>query len=170
MTEEKKGRRVSRRDLFGIFGRGAKGFREAVEKAAPSLDPNVKPAAASRRHRRPAHETVEALLEEPGHWGVDLRRRPLQVLRSFRVTGEGLAEPLLLARVNETHYAVVAGECGADGSDLLWLAFEDHVACPACGSRWRLDGRFVSGAALGDLASFLAEEAGGILRIRVRGP
>jgi hypothetical protein len=166
---EKKGRKVSRRDLFGIFGRGAKGFRDAIEKAAPSLQPGARPASGPVRRTRPAHETVEALLEEPGHWGIDLRRRPLGVLRSFRVTGEGLAEPLLLARVHETHYAVVAGECAADGSDLLWLAFEDRVACPACGSRWRLDGRYVSGPAEGDLASFLAEETGGILRIRVRG-
>jgi hypothetical protein len=165
---EKKGRRVSRRDLFGIFGRGAKGFRESLERAAPELEPRAKPPASPDCRLRPAHETVEALLEEPGHWGVDLRRRPLGVLRSFRVTGEGLAEPLLLARVNETHYAVVAGECAADGSDLLWLAFEDRVACPSCGSRWRLDGRHVSGPAQGDLASFLADETAGILRIRVR--
>ena len=166
---EKKGRPISRRDLFGIFGRGAKGFRDAIEKSAPALDPAAKPKAGPVRRLRPPGETVEALLEEPGHWGIDLRRRPLGVLRSFRVTGEGLAEPLLLARVNDTHYAVVAGECAADGSDLLWLAFEDHVACPACGSRWRLDGGHVSGAAEGDLASFLADESGGILRIRARG-
>ena len=166
---EKKGRPLSRRDLFGIFGRGAKGFRDAIEKAAPSLGPAEKAAEGSVRRLRPAAETVHALLEEPGHWGVDLRTRPLGILRSFRVTGEGLAEPLLLARVNESHYAVVAGECGADGSDLLWLAFEDRVVCPACGTRWRLDGGHVSGPAEGDLASFLADETGGILRIRVRG-
>ena len=166
---EKKGRQISRRDLFGIFGRGAKGFKDSIEKAAPSLDPRAKPAASPVRRTRPAHETVEALLEEPGHWGVDLRLRPLGVLRSFRVTGQGLAEPLLLARVNESHYAVVAGECAADRSDLLWLAFEDRVACPSCGSRWRLDGGHTEGPAQGDLASFLAEESGGILRIRVRG-
>jgi hypothetical protein len=166
---EKKGRRVSRRDLFGIFGRGAKGFKDAIESAAPALGPQTKPPADPARRLRPAHETVEALLEEPGHWGVDLRVRPLGVLRSFRVVGQALAEPLLLARVNETHYAVVAGECAADGSDLLWLAFEDRVVCPSCGSRWRLDGRHAGGPAEGDLASFLADESGGILRIRVRG-
>lgn len=166
---QKKGRHISRRDLFGIFGRGGKAFRDAIEKSAPSLDPKAKAPQGARRRLRPASETVEALLEEPGHWGVDLRRRPLGVLRTFRVTGEGLAEPLLLARVHETHYAVVAGECGGDGSDLLWLAFEDRVVCPACGTRWRLDGGYVSGPAEGDLASFLADETGGILRIRVRG-
>ena len=165
MTEKKR-RSISRRDLFGIFGRGAKGFKDAIEKAAPSLHPSAKGPANPGRRLRPAAETVEALLEEPGHWGIDLRRRPLAVLRSFRVTGEGLAEPLLLARVTETHYAVVAGECSEDGSDLIWLAFEDRAVCPSCGSRWRLDGVLTQGPADCDLASFLAEESGGILRIR----
>ncbi len=171
MTEP-KGRRFSRRDLFGVFGRGARSFRESIEREAPALAPGAarRPAPSVHRDRRlrPPDDTVPALPEEPGVWGVDLRRRPLGVATSLRVVGKGLAEPLLLVRVAAAHFAVTAGECPVDGSDLLWVAFEDRVGCPSCGSRWRLDGHCTRGPSDCDLASFPAQESGGL--VRVRGP
>ncbi len=164
-------RRFSRRGLFSVFGVGARTVRETIQRGSSNLAPGgASPTSAPRsgfdRKLRPPEETVDALLESPGAWGIDLRRRPLEVGRSWRATGEALAEPLLVVRVNASHVAVVGGECPVDGSDLLWLAFEDRVACPSCGSRWRLDGDVMRAPADSPLASFLAEERSGILRIR----
>jgi hypothetical protein len=165
---EKRGRPVSRRGLLGLFGAPAKSFRESLEREADTLKPGAAPAAPAgpQRRLRPAEDTVEALLEETGAWGVDLRRKPLEVGRSWRLTGEGLAEPLLAARVSWTHVAVVGGECPVDGSDLRWSQEADRVHCPACGSRWRLDGASTRGPADSRLAVYVAEESLGILHLR----
>ncbi len=172
---DKRGRTVSRRGLLGIFGAGARGFSDALQKESQALTPGApRPAAPARppsyeRRQRPPEHTVPALLEESGVWGVDLRRYPLSVGLSWRIVGEGLAEPLLAVHVSATHYAVVGGECPIDGSDLIWLAFEDRVACPSCGSRWRLDGAVTRGPADSSSASFVAEEINGILHVRTAG-
>jgi hypothetical protein len=164
-------RRFSRRGLLGIFGARAKGLRDVLEKEAPHLAPGAaappRPLPAFERKLRPPQDTVVALRGAHVGWIVDLRSRPLDVGRSLRVVGDGLAEPLLAARVTADHAAVVAGECPVDGSDLLWLQFEDRVACPSCGSRWRLDGEPTRGPGDCRLASFLVDEIEGMLRIRV---
>jgi hypothetical protein len=162
---------MSRRGLLGIFGVGAKGFRDSLEREAANLAPGAAPSRSAprptfERKLRPADETIVARLESLGEWTIDLRARPLAVGRSWRAVGEGLAEPLLVARVSATHVGVVAGECSIDGSDLLWLQFEDRVACPACGSRWRLDGAVTRAPADCPLASILAEEMDGVVRMR----
>jgi hypothetical protein len=165
---ENRGRPISRRGLFGIFGRGAKGFREAIEKSAPALTPGAAraPAPSFERKLRPPDETVAAASDGQGGFLVDLRRRPLAIGRSLRIAGPGLAEPLLAVRVNEHHVGIVGGECATDGSDLLWLQFEDRVACPSCGSRWRLDGSHLRGPADSPLALFLVDETAGLLHFR----
>jgi len=169
MTEP-SGRRMSRRGLLGIFGVGAKGFRDSLQREAENLAPVAGSAPPPRptfeRKLRPADESVVARPRSLGEWTVDLAARPLAVGRSWRAVGEGLAEPLLVARVSATHVGVVAGECSIDGSDLVWLQFEDRVACPACGSRWRLDGAVTRAPADCALASFVAEEREGVLRVR----
>jgi len=170
VTGERPARRVSRRGLLGIFGVGAKGFRDSLEREASNLGPTARRAPAPRptfeRKVRPPAETVVAKLVALGEWMLDLNERPLGVGGTWRVVGEALAEPLLVVRVHPTHVAVVGGECALDGSDLLWLAFEDRVACPSCGSRWRLDGAVARAPADSRLASFVAEERDGVLRIR----
>jgi hypothetical protein len=168
---QRSGRRMSRRGLLGIFGVGAKGFRESLEREAANLSesgatPRPAPPPTYERKLRAADETIVARPGSPGEWTIDLRARPLAVGRSWRAVGEALSEPLLVARVSATHVGVVAGECSIDGSDLLWLQFEDRVACPACGSRWRLDGVVTRAPADCRLASFLAEEQAGVLRVR----
>jgi hypothetical protein len=164
---EPPARRMSRRGLLGIFGVGAKGFRDSLAREASNLSPAAAPPRpAFERKLRPADETIVARPASLGEWTIDLAARPLAVGCSWRAVGEGLAEPLLVARVSETHVGVVAGECSIDGSDLLWLQFEDRVACPACGSRWRLDGVVTRAPADCPLASFLAEETTGVLRLR----
>ena len=169
MTEPSP-RRMSRRGLLGIFGVGAKGFRDSLEREAANLSPVAGSAPPARptfeRKLRPADETVVARPQSLGAWTIDLVALPLAVGSSWRAVGEGLAEPLLVARVSATHVGVVAGECSIDGSDLLWLAFEDRVACPACGSRWRLDGAVARAPADCPLASFVVEERDGVLRLR----
>jgi Rieske Fe-S protein len=163
---------MSRRGLLGIFGVGARGFRDALEREASNLSSASAqarpPRPAIERKLRAADETVVAWQESLGEWSIDFRARKLEVGRSWRAVGEGLAEPLLVARVSATHVAAVAGECSVDGSDLLWLAFEDRVACPACGSRWRLDGAVARGPADSPLASFVVEETDGVVRVRAR--
>jgi hypothetical protein len=168
---ERGPRRVSRRGLLGIFGVGAKGFRDSLEREASNLSPTVRssqpaPRPTFDRKLRPADETIVARLGAPGEWTMDLAARPLDVGRSWRAIGEALAEPLLVVRVSASHVAVVGGECAIDGSDLLWLAFEDRVACPSCGSRWRLDGALRRGPADSPIASFVAEETADVVRVR----
>lgn len=170
---EKRGRPISRRGLFGIFGRGAKGFKEALEKSAPALTPGAAarpaPSSSYERKLRPPDETVAATSDGEGGFLVDLRRRPLAVGRSFRIAGPGLAEALLAVRVNEHHVGIVGGECATDGSDLIWVQFEDRVACPSCGSRWRLDGSHLRGPADSPLGLFLVDDIAGLLRFRAIG-
>jgi hypothetical protein len=166
----KGGRGVSRRDLFAIFGRGAKGFKDALEEAAPALQPGAAakpaPAPSYERKLRPPEDTLAVVSDGQSGFLVDLRRKPIATGRSARLAGQALAEPLLAVRVHDQHVAVVGGECPVDGSDLLWLAFEDRVACPSCGSRWRLDGWLTRGPADCALASFLVDETAGLLRLR----
>ena len=169
---EKRGREFSRRDLFGIFGRSTKGFRDSIEKAAPEL---VRGAGAPRpkpryeRMLRSPDETLPATSDGQDGFLVDLRRRPLSAGRSLRIAGAGLAAPLLAVRVNPEHVGVVGGECPVDGSDLMWLAFEDRVACPSCGARWRLDGSVTRGPADSALGTYLVDETAGLLRFRAIG-
>ena len=170
MTDDRGARKFSRRGLLGIFGAGAKGLRDSIEKSAPDLAPGARPAPhpapSYERKLRPPDETLAASSDGQNGFLVDLRRRPLAVGRSLRLAGPGLAEPLLAVRVNAEHVGIVGGECPVDGSDVLWLAFEDRAACPSCGSRWRLDGHLVRGPADCDLGSFLVDETAGLLRLR----
>jgi hypothetical protein len=168
---EKRGRAISRRGLFGIFGRGAKGFKDAIENSAPALAPGAAkaPVPSHERKLRPPDETVAATSDGQGGFLADLRRRPLAIGRSLKIAGPGLAEPLLAVRVNEHHVGIVGGECPVDGSDLLWLQFEDRAACPSCGSRWRLDGSHLRGPADSPLGLFLVDETAGLLRFRAIG-
>ena len=173
MTGESGGRKFSRRGLLGIFGVGAKGFRESIEKSAPAFDPRARPAPQPaptyERKLRPANDTLNAASDGQSGFIVDLRPRPILVGMSARLAGAALAEPLLAVRVHEQHVAVVGGECPVDGSDILWLQFEDRAACPSCGSRWRLDGDLMRGPADCRLASFLVDETAGLLRLRAIG-
>jgi hypothetical protein len=168
MTDGGGARKFSRRGLLGIFGAGAKGFRDSIEKAAPSLDatPAPRPAQGYERRLRPPADTLQAASDGQSGFLVDLRPRPIAVGASARLAGAALAEPLLAVRVHEQHVAVVGGECPVDGSDILWLQFEDRAACPSCGSRWRLDGELMRGPADCGLASFLVDETAGLLRLR----
>jgi hypothetical protein len=162
-------RRLSRRGLLSIFGVGARTFGETLRQEAPNLGPGAPPSQRPRAERklRPDADVVRASSDGQGGWIADLRPKPLAVGASAKITGPGLAEPLLAARVHERHVAIVGGECPGDGSDLLWLAFEDRVACPSCGGRWRLDGYPTRAPADSRLASFLVDDAAGFLRFRL---
>jgi hypothetical protein len=168
VTDAGGGRKFSRRGLLGIFGAGAKGFRDSLEKSAEELSPVARPAprASYERKLRPPEETLAAVPDGQRGFLVDLRPRPIEVGGSVRLAGAALAEPLLAVRVHAQHVAVVGGECPVDGSDLLWLAFEDRAACPSCGSRWRLDGELMRGPADSRLATFLVDDTAGLLRLR----
>jgi hypothetical protein len=173
MTGETGGRKFSRRGLLGIFGVGAKGFRDSLERSAHDLAPGTRPAPKEPprpgRKLRPPEDTLAAASDGQGGFLVDLRPRPIAVGASARLAGPALAEPLLAVRVHERHVAVVGGECPVDGSDLLWLQFEDRAACPSCGSRWRLDGDLMRGPADCRLGTFLVDETAGLLRLRAIG-
>jgi len=168
MTGDGGARKFSRRGLLGIFGAGAKGFRDSIEKAAPSLDPAPapQPAQTYERKLRPPGDTLQAASDGQRGFLVDLRPHPIAVGTSARLAGAALAEPLLAVRVHEQHVAVVGGECPVDGSDVLWLQFEDRAACPSCGSRWRLDGELMRGPADCRLGTYLVDETAGLLRLR----
>lgn len=162
---EKGGRPVSRRGLLGIFGRGARSFRDTLEQAAPALEPG-KPARARERKQRPPQECVIATPAGPDGILLDLKGRPLPVGESVRVAAHPLAMPLLLARVSERHLAAVTGVCPLDASDLLWSHGADRVACPSCASLWRLDGAPTRGPARHALRSFPVSETAGLATIR----
>ena len=164
-------RRVSRRGLFGVFGAGAKHFRDALENSARTIGPGspAQPSAprpAFERRLRPAGDTVAATPDGQRGFLADLRRHPLTEGRSLRITATGLAEPLMAVRVNSEHIAVVGGECPVDGSDLIYVQWEDRAACPSCGSRWRLDGELTRGPADSRIAAFLTDLVADVLRFR----
>lgn len=170
-------RGVSRRDLFGgILRRPVEELKDRLPKALADAVPGARPAesakpAAARptfpRRIRPPMHTITAVCDPAGRFRVDLNAKPLDAGRSWRVAAAELAEPLVLVRVSSTHYAAATGECSVDGSDVQWHPGEDVLWCPACGSRWRLDGAVVRGPARRGLLSLHVDEAEGVVRIDV---
>ena len=168
-------RGVSRRDLFGgILRRPVEELKDKLPKALGGVVPGARPAptpAAARpafpRRIRPPMHTIVAVADAAGRFRVDLNAKPLDVGRSWRVAAAELAEPLVLVHVSPTHYAAATGECAVDGSDVQWHPGEDVLWCPACGSRWRLDGAVVRGPARRGLLSLHVDEAEGVVRIDV---
>jgi len=168
-------------DAF-IGGGASPATRAPGEPGQPARDtappaPAAPGASPTRMHPprrlRPRIHTVPAFRdanESPGghpRYVVDLNLKPLDAGRSWRVAAADLAEPLVLVRVNDTHYAATTGECPLDFSDLNWQAAEDRLWCPGCGSRWRLDGAVAQGPARRELLPLLVDEKAGVVRIEV---
>lgn len=168
---------VSRRGLLGgLFQRPLQEIRERLPASLTRASPDAA-AGGGRMHPprrlRPRTHTVPAFPDATAPQGpetrfvVDLTAKPLAPGHSWRVVAEVLAESLVLVRVNETHYAATTGECPIDASDLHWKAEEDRLWCPACDSRWRLDGAVTKGPSRRPLLPLLLEEKDGVVRIHV---
>lgn len=150
----------SRRGLFGLLGRGVKGFKDSLDgKPEGGRDDRDEPIPypVTDRLLRPYEENVEALADDGGAWVVDLSHQPLDAGRSLRVFGIDLPEALVLVRVHERHFAACSCECPVDGSDLVWSPDDDRLRCPACESLWRLDGASMQGPADSDLARYVVD-------------
>ena len=157
----KEPRAVSRRGLFGFLTKGLAEARDVAKegladvkgkraKGMPSspanpVDPPGRPQFEQRL--RPASDTVTVDADAAGRITLDLRKSPIAIGGSLRVACVKSPLPLVLVRVNDDHYAVCAGACPTDASDVLWSAPQDVLWCPSCGSRWRLDGRLRGGRA-----------------------
>ena len=163
MSEPRRG--VSRRGLLGIFGAGFRELRDTAKSVEKPFVPPPAVAPAFPRLARPADEMRMGTCDAHGRLALDLRAAPLAVGASIRVDAVGFPVPVVLVRVNEMHFAACATACPADGSDVVWSAEADVLACPSCASWWRLDGEVVRGPAATDLRSFVVQEAEGDVRI-----
>ncbi len=166
-----EGREMSRRGLIGLFGRGIKGFSDALKQgeAAPqrAAAPAVPAASYPSYDRllRPPEDTLTAEPDGRGGWTVDLSANGPEVTESRRVWGEQMLEPAVLVRAHENHLAACSSECPVDGSDVLWSHDEDRLYCPACESRWRLDGAHMGGPAGCDIGRYVIDELDDVARI-----
>jgi hypothetical protein len=189
MGEERRG--VSRRGLFGVFGKGLRNLKDGLDDVhrahkgasrpagaggsagAPDRPPPPPPSSAYERVVRPPDELAPATATSPGTWSVDLGERRLPVGDSVVVSGGELTEPVILVRVNAHHWAACTCECPVDGSDLLWAADDDRLRCPGCASEWRLDGVSLGGPADCELARFVVdayEDDDGAVEVRIHQP
>ena len=169
MDERRRG--VSRRGLFGVFGRGVRGLSEGLSETAKELGPQKKTEAPAEpppsydRILRPDEECAEGRPDGFQAYRVDREAETIEPGSSLCVRGGQLPEPIIVVRVHETHLAACSAECGVDGSEVVWSGEEDRLLCPSCGTRWRLDGEPMSGPAAVRLASFSVEREPGGLRI-----
>jgi len=177
-------RGVSRRGLFGVFGKGLQSLREGLdeahrahsgEAAGPRDLPPDPPASLGDFERvvRPPDELVRATSGAPGTWGLDLGERRLAIGDSVLVSGAELTEPVILVRVNANHWAACTCECPVDGSDILWAKDDDRLRCPGCASEWRLDGASLGGPADDPLVRFVVdayEDDEGGVEVRLHQP
>jgi hypothetical protein len=158
--------RLSRRGLMDILGRGVRGLREGLEETARVAVPGAAPLGpAPVRVERPPGECGVARPDGFDATRYDRDPASIEVGASVCLRGEHLAEPLVLVHVDEHHWAAATGECPVDGSDLLWAAEEDRLLCPACKSRWRLDGEPAAGPARARLESLDVQREPDGLRI-----
>ncbi len=162
---------VSRRRLFGVFGKGLRSLRDGLDDVhrahagtpspaseSPPLPPDPPPSSGDyERVARPPDEMATASPGGPGTWNVDLGDRRLDVGESALVTGGELPEPVILVRVSEHHWAACTCECPADASDILWSRAADRLRCPGCASEWRLDGASLGGPADSALGRFVVD-------------
>ncbi len=151
---------MSRRGLLGLFGRGVRGFTDAIseEGAAAEEDaPTPEPYPVGDRILRPLAMNVEAETEGPGVWRLQLSDLDLPQGGSLRVYGVDMHEAVVLVRESEWHLSACSSECPVDGSDLIWAPREDLLLCPGCGSRWRLDGSVLLGPANSDVARYVVD-------------
>lgn len=166
---------VSRRDLFGFLTKGLaeardvakEGFADATPKRSTAAPQAASKLPAREPRRRPASESITAQADQHGR--IDVSLPAIAVGGSLRidceVAGSPPVPPLVIVRVNETHYAVCTGICASCASDLLYSAPQDLLWCPLCGSRWRLDGSLTRGPASAHLRSWHVDVIEGRARI-----
>lgn len=167
-------REVSRRGLFGVFGRGLRRLQDDLARSDAEAAGEPPPSEPSyERIRRPEGDVVRAFAGGPGTWNVDLTLAEIEVGESVVARSADLPEPLVIVRVHEGHLAACTAECPVDGSELAWRHADDVLACPSCDSRWRLDGSSVRGPADSDLARLVVDvyrAEDGTTEIRVTTP
>jgi Rieske Fe-S protein len=81
------------------------------------------------------------------------------------VDAPGYADPFVLVRIGEDHWAAAVGTCPVDLSDLLFSAPQDRLWCPSCGSQWRMDGIVLRGPTRIGLQSVHVDVLEGVARL-----
>ena len=163
------------RELSDSLKDGAQDVRQASARspAAPGTQlpgsqlPDTPPPRLENLPRllRPDEEIAEGRPDGFDAWRADVSADTIPEAGSLTLRGDDLPEPLIVVRVNATHWSGASGECPADGSELVWDAPADRLRCPACHSMWRLDGEPSAGPANAQLDVLFVEREPNGLRL-----